>query len=625
MSTESISVLRSRRGIADLASQLRVDSIRMSTQAGSGHPTSSLSAADLMAVLLASHLRMDWDDPLERGNDHLIFSKGHASPLLYAMFKAAGVVTDEELMAQYRRINSPWMGHPTPALPWVDVATGSLGQGLPIGVGIALAGRFLERADYHTWVLCGDSEMAEGSMWEALDKAGHFGLSNLTAIVDVNQLGMRGPTALGWDVCQYAARVRAFGCRPFVVDGHDLDSIDCVLRNARDDDLPTVVLARTIKGRGVAELEDLDGWHGKPLPPDLAGRAVEALGGVGDLRIDPNPPRHMPTPILPATHLVLPTYAEGEPIATRTAYGQALVALGSDPRVVVVDAEVGNSTQAELFQKTQPDRYFDVFTAEQQMIAAAVGLSVRDYVPFAATFAAFLTRAHDFIRMAAISEVDIRLAGSHAGVEVGPDGSSQMALEDLAMMRSVHGSTVLYPSDATSTASLTRTMRRLSGISYLRTTRGAYPVLYPSTERFPVPGSKVIRASVSDDITLIGAGVTVHNCLDAARLLARDGLRARVIDAYSIKPLDTQGIAKAVTATAGDVVVVEDHHPQGGLGEAVLAALADARVMVQSRHLAVRNLPGSGTPDELMREAGITAVDIAAAATAVHAAPTQST
>ncbi|MGH3117505.1 MAG: thiamine pyrophosphate-dependent enzyme, partial [Gaiellales bacterium] len=361
MSTESISVLRSRRGIADLASQLRVDSIRMSTQAGSGHPTSSLSAADLMAVLLASHLRMDWDDPLERGNDHLIFSKGHASPLLYAMFKAAGVVTDEELMAQYRRINSPWMGHPTPALPWVDVATGSLGQGLPIGVGIALAGRFLERADYHTWVLCGDSEMAEGSMWEALDKAGHFGLSNLTAIVDVNQLGMRGPTALGWDVCQYAARVRAFGCRPFVVDGHDLDSIDCVLRNARDDDLPTVVLARTIKGRGVAELEDLDGWHGKPLPPDLAGRAVEALGGVGDLRIDPNPPRHMPTPILPATHLVLPTYAEGEPIATRTAYGQALVALGSDPRVVVVDAEVGNSTQAELFQKTQPDRYFDVF------------------------------------------------------------------------------------------------------------------------------------------------------------------------------------------------------------------------------------------------------------------------
>jgi transketolase len=622
--TQPIRDARSRDGFAALARQLRVDSIRMSTGAGSGHPTSSLSAADLMAVLLVNHLRMNWPDPGDRGNDHLIFSKGHASPLLYAMFKAAGVVPDEELIAQYRRIGSPWMGHPTPALPWVDVATGSLGQGLPMGVGIALAGRFLEHADYHTWVLCGDSEMAEGSMWEALDKAGHFGLGNLTAIVDVNQLGMRGPTALGWDVGQYAARVRAFGCRPFIVDGHDLDSIDGVLRHARRDDLPTVVLARTIKGRGVAELEDRDGWHGKPLPPDLANRAIAALGGGGDLRIEPNPPRPTPTPNTPATRVKVPAYSVGEPIATRSAYGQTLAALSSDPRVVVVDAEVGNSTHAELFQAAQPDRYFDVFTAEQQMIAAAVGFGVRGFVPFAATFAAFLTRAHDFIRMAAISEADIRLAGSHAGVEVGPDGSSQMALEDLAMMRSVHGSTVLYPSDATSTARLTHTMRSLDGISYLRTTRGAYPVLYPSTEHFPIPGAKVIRSSTNDDVTLIGAGVTVHNCLDAARMMARDGLRARVVDAYSIKPLDNPEIARAVHATSGNVVVVEDHHPQGGLGEAVLTALAEAGVTIQIRHLAVRNLPSSGKPDELMQEAGITAVDIAAAATAVVAAPSHS-
>jgi transketolase len=618
--TQATSVLRSRRGYAALARQLRVDSIRMSTSAGSGHPTSSLSAADLMAVLLAGHLRVNWADAGDRRNDHLIFSKGHASPLLYAMFKAAGVVTDDELMEQYRRSGSPWMGHPTPVLPWVDVATGSLGQGLPAGVGIALAGQFLEHADYHTWVLCGDSEMAEGSMWEALDKAGHFGLGNLTAIIDINQLGMRGPTALGWNVEQYAARVRAFGCRPLVVDGHDVDSIDAVLRDARHDGSPTVVLARTIKGRGVAELEDRGGWHGKPLPPDMAARAIDALGGQSDLRVHPDPPASGPAAaaLSSATpRVVLPQYAVGAPISTRSAYGQALVRLGADPRVVVVDAEVGNSTHAELFRAGQPDRYFDVFTAEQQMIAAAVGFNVRGYIPFAATFAAFLTRAHDFIRMAAISQADIRLAGSHAGVEVGPDGSSQMALDDLAMMRSVHGSTVLYPSDATSTARLTDAMRTIAGISYLRTTRGAYSVLYDPTELFPIAGSKLLRSSGSDNITLIGAGVTVHNCLEAARMLARHGVRARVVDAYTIKPLDEVGIVDAVNAGAGKVVVVEDHHPQGGLGEAVLTALAENGIKARTRHLAVRNLPSSGEPDELMREAGIAALDIADAATAV--------
>jgi transketolase len=609
-----ISVVTSLDDIATLARQLRVDSIRMSTRAGSGHPTSSLSAADLMAVLLARHLSVDWADSRHRGNDHLIFSKGHASPLLYAMFKAAGVVSDDELMTRYRRVGSPWMGHPTPALPWVDVATGSLGQGLPVGVGISLAGQFLERADYHVWVLCGDSEMAEGSMWEALDKAGHFGLGNLTAIVDVNELGMRGPTALGWDLERYAARVRAFGCHPVVVDGHDVESIDAALRDAREDGLPTVVLARTLKGRGVSELEDRNGWHGKPLPRDMAARAIADLGGQSDLRIQPNLPAPAPTAAHFAAHIRLPEYRIGEPVSTRSAYGQALAALGADPRVVVVDAEVGNSTHAELFEATRPERYFDVFTAEQQMIAAAVGVSVRGYVPFAATFAAFLTRAHDFIRMAAISAANIRLVGSHAGVEVGPDGSSQMALEDLAMMRSVHGSTVLYPSDANSAARLTDAMRVLPGISYLRTTRGAYPVLYDANEVFPIPGSKVLRASQRDQVTLIGAGVTVHNCIAAAQLLTGRGMQARVLDAYSIKPLDVAGIAAAVHATADRVVVVEDHHPEGGLGEAVATALAAAGATVRLAHLAVRNMPSSGQADELMREASISPVHIANAA-----------
>jgi len=567
-----------------------------------------------MAVLLSRHLRIDWSDPGHGGNDHLIFSKGHASPLLYAMHKAAGLVSDDELMTCYRKVGSPWLGHPTPALPFVDVATGSLGQGLPVGVGIALAGKYLEAADYRVWVLCGDSEMAEGSMWEALDKAGHFGLDNLTAIVDVNELGMRGPTALGWDLEQYAERVRAFGCVPIVIEGHDLDAIDEALDVARSNGLPTVVLARTVKGRGVPELEDRNGWHGRPLPSAMAERAVADLGGVSDLRVGPILPSKRPPRPAANRGFRLPEYDVGAPVATRAAYGDTLAALGTDPRVVVVDAEVGNSTHADRFQAEHGERYLEVFTAEQQMIAAAVGLSVRGFIPFAATFAAFLTRAHDFIRMAAISRANLRLVGSHAGVEVGPDGSSQMALEDLAMMRSVFDSKVLYPSDATSTVQLTLAMHGTPGISYLRTTRGAHPNLYPSTETFPIPGSKVVLSHREDRVCLVGAGVTVHSCLEAAQALANEGIRARVVDAYTVKPLDSAGIARAVRATGGNLVVVEDHHPEGGLGEAVLAALTDTGGHFDVEHLAVRTIPSSGAGEELLREAGLSAHDIAIAA-----------
>jgi transketolase len=607
-------LVSTREDIGELAQQLRVDSIRMSTSAGSGHPTSSLSAADLMAVLLARHVRLDWKTPLHPNNDHLIFSKGHASPLLYAMFKAAGVVSDETLMTSYRRTGSPWMGHPTPALPWVDVATGSLGQGLPAAVGMAMAGKVLDKAQYHVWVLCGDSEMAEGSMWEALDKASHFDLGNLTAIVDVNGLGMRGPTALGSDLGRYAARVEAFGCRALAIDGHDIHAIDEALAEARADDKPTVILARTRKGRGASEVEGRNGWHGKPLDREMAERTIVELGGIRDLRVPNRVPPDGDAPVVPTAQFDMPSYALGARIATRTAYGECLSALGADPRVVVVDAEVGNSTHAEIFQTTHPDRYFDVFTAEQAMIGAAVGFSVRGYIPFAATFAAFLTRAHDFVRMAAISNANLRLAGSHAGVEVGPDGSSQMALEDLAMMRSIHGSTVFYPSDGVSTVHLVKAMHARSGIVYLRTTRGAYPVLYGPDDTFPVPGSKVLRATAHDDVTLIGAGVTVHNSLAAADWLARRGIQARVLDAYTIKPLDVTGIASSVAATGGRVVVVEDHHPEGGLGEAVSSALLATGMTVRISHLAVRSMPTSGPSDELMREAGVAECDIAAAA-----------
>ncbi|MFD7879839.1 transketolase [Streptomyces sp. NPDC059766] len=601
--------------IFELAQQLRVDSVRASTSAGSGHPTSSLSAADLMAVLMTRHLRYDWDAPDNRAGDHLIFSKGHASPLLYAMFKAAGVVDDDELMTTYRRFGHRLQGHPTPVLPWVDLATGSLGQGIAYAVGIALVCRDLSKVDSRVWVLCGDSEMTEGSVWEALDKAGRHRLGNFTAIIDVNRLGQSGPTELEWDTHAYARRVEAFGCRALVVDGHDLDAVDKALTAADDDrEAPTVVVARTVKGRGVSEVADKNGWHGKPLPKDMAERAVAELGGRRDLRVrGPQPPQAPPAPAPAAGHIELPRFEVGESVATRVAFGKALAVVGNRPDVVALDAEVGNSTHAEDFQKAHPERYFQTYIAEQQMIASAVGMAVCGYRPYATTFAAFLTRAHDFIRMAAVSQVTMALCGTHCGVEIGADGPSQMGVEDLAMMRAVLGSTVLYPSDATSSAALTAAMAGLDGISYLRTTRGAYPVLYDADETFPVGGSKTLRHSADDQVTLIGAGVTLHECLAAADRLAADGVTARVVDLYSVKPVDTDTLARAARET-GSLVVAEDHHPEGGIGEAVLSALNAAGVHAAVAHLAVRSLPGSGTTAELLDAAGISAGHIADAA-----------
>jgi transketolase len=612
----------SLNAVADLAAQLRVDSVRASTSAGSGHPTSSMSAADLLAVLITRHLRYDWDDPRFPANDHLIFSKGHASPLLYAVFKAVGVVTDEELMTGYRRFGQRLEGHPTPVLPWVDVATGSLGQGLPDGVGVALAGKYLERLPYRVWVLCGDSELAEGSIWEAMDKASYYKLSNLVVIVDVNRLGQSGPTELGWNLDAYARRAEAFGAGVLVTDGHDLAAIDDALAKAgaASGEQPTVILAKTIKGRGFSEVEDKEGWHGRPFPPDMAERAIAELGGVRNLMV--RGPRPDPVPVGekepgPAeADAATPSYAVGDKVATRKAYGDALVALAArDPKVVALDGEVKNSTYAIEFAHAYPDRYFEMFIAEQQMVAAATGLAARGYRPFASTFAAFFTRAYDFIRMGAISGADLRLAGSHAGVEIGADGPSQMALEDLAMMRAVHGSTVLYPADGTSTAALVEAMATTPGISYLRTTRGAYPGLYPAGEAFPIGGAKVLRSSDHDDVTLIGAGVTLHECLDAAQTLAAEGIAARVIDCYCVKPIDTATLTAAAEATSGRMVVAEDHHPEGGLGSAVAAALLTAgQKDLSIAHLAVREMPGSGTGEELLAWAGIDADHIAAAA-----------
>ena len=597
----------------ELGQQLRVDSIRSSAVPKSGHPTSSMSAADLMAVLISKYLRYDFDDPDNPGNDHVIFSKGHASPLLYAVYKACGAVTDEELLT-FRKFGSRLEGHPTPALPWVDVATGSLGQGLPLGVGVALAGKKLEQVPYRVWVLSGDSELAEGSDWEAFEHAAFYSLDNLIAILDINRLGQRGETMHGWDLASYSRRLESFGWNTIEIDGHDVEAIDRAYEEALSTDgKPTAIVARTIKGKGVKAVENKEGWHGKAL--DNPEEAIAELGGERNIIVDVQKPERVEPRRYDGGKLDLPRYELGDEVATRKAYGDALLALGkARGDVVALDGEVSNSTYAEEFAKELPERYFEMYIAEQQMIAAAIGLQVRGWKPFASTFAAFLTRAYDFIRMGAISRANIRLCGSHAGVSIGEDGPSQMGLEDIAALRAVEGSTVLYPCDANQTAKLVATMADLDGISFIRTTRGATPVIYDDEDEFPVGGSKVVRSSDDDDIAIVAAGITLHEALKAADALAEDGISARVIDLYSVKPIDVDTLREAAEATQGRLVTAEDHWAEGGLGEAVLSAFADADERPRVSVLAVREMPGSGKPAELLAAAGIDAEHIAAAA-----------
>jgi transketolase len=600
--------------VHELAQQLRVDSVRAAAAANSGHPTSSMSAADLMAVLFSDYLRYDFDAPENTANDHLVFSKGHASPLLYALYKAAGAIDDEELLS-FREFGSRLQGHPTPEIPWVDVATGSLGQGLPIAVGIALAASRLESSDLRVWVLCGDSELAEGSMWEAFEQAGHAKLDNMIAIVDVNRLGQRGPTMHEWDTSSLAARAGACGWDVQEIDGHDLEAIDAAYGRAQDADRPAVIFARTKKGSGVAAVEDKENQHGKPLADPEA--AVEELGGIRSLSVTVQaPPEPKPYEIEKAP-VQRPSYELGKKVATRGAYGDALAWIGSiDEKVVALDGEVGNSTYAERFAVAHLDRFFEMYIAEQQMVAAAVGMQTRGWKPFASSFGAFLSRAYDFVRMAAISDADLKLCGSHVGVSIGPDGPSQMALEDIASLRAVLGSVILYPSDANQAVQLLDAMRVHRGISYMRTTREATPVLYEPDETFEIGGSRTVRSGGEDAVTLIGAGITLRECLAAADELAGKGISARVIDLYSLKPVDAGAIVKAANET-GAIVTVEDHWAEGGIGDTVLGALADSEQRPRVVKLAVTEMPGSGTPAELMHAAKI---DKAAIVEAVRSA-----
>ena len=594
-------------GRKDLAAQLRVDSIRSTTAAGSGHPTSSMSAADLTAVLFADHLRSDVADPRALGNDRFVLSKGHAAPLLYAALKAIGAITDEQMLS-LRRMGSPVQGHPAPVpeMPWVDVATGSLGQGLPVSLGMAIAMR-LDGAPGRVWCLMGDSETAEGSVWEAMAAASFHQVDNLVGIIDMNRLGQRGPTMLEWDGDTYLRRAEAFGWQAIEIDGHDLDAIHEAYLAAEAADGPVMIVARTQKGHGVSFLADREGWHGKALSTEEAERAIEELGGVRDLRITPpSPDGFKPVQLGELTAAPAPTYPEGA--ATRKAFGETLAWLaGHRPDLVVLDGEVGNSTHTEDFQQVAPERFIQMYIAEQAMVGAQVGLQALGKAAFSATFGAFYTRAQDFVRMAAVGRADLRLCGSHAGVSIGEDGPSQMALEDLACMRAVHGSTVLYPADGNATVKMVTAMCDLEGISYLRTTREKTPMLYGPDEEFPVGGSKTLRTSTEDRVTLIGAGITLVEALAAADVLEDEGVAVRVIDLYSVKPVDAVTLRTALIET-GLLVTIEDHWPEGGIGDAVLDALASAGdIAGRVVKIAPHDMPGSGSPQELRDWAGISA------------------
>jgi transketolase len=594
----------------DLAAQIGVDSIRCTTEAGSGHPTSSLSCAHLLSVLYTSHLRFDVEDPKSPANDRFVMSKGHAAPALYATLKAIGAISDDELLS-LRRFGSPIQGHPAPVpeLPWVDVATGSLGQGLAVGLGMALAMR-LDGTGGRTFVLLGDSEVAEGSVWEAMEAAAFHEVDDLVAILDMNSLGQRGPTMHGWNGDLFARRAQAYGWRTIEIDGHDVAAIDAAYSEAIAADGPTMVVARTEKGHGVSFVANHEGWHGKAMSPEQAAQAIEELGGIRSLTITPaSPPDIKPLTLGELKATLPPAYTEAVP--TRKAFGEALAWLaGHRPDLVVLDGEVGNSTHTDDFQAVAPERFVEMYIAEQALVGAQTGLQALGKTAFVATFGAFLTRAYDQVRMGAISRADLRLCGSHAGVSIGEDGPSQMAVEDLAMFRALHGSTVLYPADGAATVRLVATMCDLPGISYMRTTREATPVLYGADEEFPVGGSKTLRSG--DAATIVAAGVTVRESLAAADSLAADGIAVRVIDAYSVKPIDAATLRRALEQT-GVIVVVEDHRVEGGLGDAVLEALAETGPLTgRVVKVGVRDMPGSGTPDEMRAWAGIDAASIVA-------------
>ncbi len=586
--------------LESIAKLIRYYSLVMSTNAGSGHPTSSMSAADLMTGLVfGGSFTYDLGNPGHPNNDRLIFSKGHASPLFYCLWAAAGKVSEQELMT-YRKFGSSLEGHPTRAFKYTEAATGSLGQGLSIGVGMAMNAKYIDKLPYRTYVLLGDSEMAEGSQWEAMQLAAYYKLDNLIGILDVNRWGQRGETMYGHNLYVYKNRAQAFGWETIEVDGHNMTQIVGAYKLARQiTGKPVMIIAKTLKGKGVSIVEDKNGWHGKPLKKEDLPAALEELGPIDKNARGtvPKPEDLKPAEQKPASAKPV-SFPPDKPVATRHAYGTALERIHPRfPNMVVLDGEVSNSTYSEIFQKKYPERFFEMFIAEQNMVGSALGLSIRGKIPFVSTFAAFLTRAFDQIRMSQYSDANIKFCGSHAGVSIGEDGASQMGLEDIAMFRTLLDSVVLYPSDAVSAEKLVEAMAEHRGIAYLRTTRKDTPILYGNDELFPIGGCKVLKSDKQDAAAIIAAGITVHEALKAHDILEKEGISIRVIDLYSVKPLDESTLRAAADET-GALITVEDHFAAGGIGEAVMTSLAQNPVPVYS--LAVRAMPRSGKPAELL-------------------------
>lgn len=583
------------------ARRLRRLVIRMTTEAGSGHPTSCMSCADIVAALFFREMRWDPNDAAARNVDTFVLSKGHAAPILWAALHEAGAISEDPL--SLRRIDSTLEGHPTPLNPWVRIATGSLGQGLAAANGLAVANR-LDHIDARVFCLLGDGECSEGSVWEAAQFASLNGLANVTAIVDVNGIGQSEAAPYHHDSSVFARRFASFGWRLIEIDGHDMAAILAAFRAAHDGGGPTAILARTIKGKGVSFLEGADGWHGKPLDRRQMSEALDELGDAGPApAVEARRVGQVAGPQPAATAPSAPAYRLGDKVATRVAFGHALEKLGAaNPAVVALDGDVKNSTGVGAFAAQYPDRFFESFIAEQNMVGVAVGLAAAGKVPYASTFACFLTRAYDFIRMAQYSRpAHLVLCGSHAGVSIGEDGPSQMGLEDLAMFRALMESTVLYPADAVSAERLTTTAADANGIVYIRTTRPKTPVIYPNTEEFPIGGSKVLRASPHDRLTVVAAGITVHEALAAYDMLSGRGIPIRVIDAYSVKPLDDDTVSTAARDTGG-LIVVEDHAVDGGLGDAVTVAVG---AIAPVYRLGISQLPRSGPGPALLDRFGI--------------------
>jgi transketolase len=607
-STSTISTIKEK------ARRLRILSMMSTTAAGSGHPTSCMSAADLVAGAFFYALKFDPQKPNSPDGDRFVLSKGHAAPVLYAALAEAGVFPISRVMT-LRQFSSELEGHPTPRIPGVDAATGSLGQGLSVGAGLAIGAR-LDKSGTRVYVLTGDGELAEGQIWEAAAFAGHYKLENLTVITDINALGQSEPTMYQHDMEVYKRKFEAQGWATQVIDGHDTSAVLAAFDWAKSTKgQPQAIIARTIKGYGFSQVAGKEGWHGKPLPKDMLAQAIQELGGPIDVPPDPGKSyerKSLPHRLSDYPAPAAPDYDPNKPMATRQAYGNALKRIGAvNPELVVLSGDVDNSTFSEIFAKADPDRFFQAYIAEQNMASVAVGLGARGKTAFADTFACFQTRAFDELRIAAISRANISLCGSHCGVSIGEDGPSQMALEDIAMFRAVHGSIVLYPSDAISAERLTEFMSRTDGITYLRTSRPKMPILYSNSEKFPVPGFKVLRQSAQDRATIIGAGVTLHEALKAADQLKNQGVAIRVIDLYCVKPIDGNELAEQIKATGGKLITVEDHWPEGGINEAVLSALAGAGFApAQSRGLAVGRMPHSGKPDELLEAFGISAKHI---------------